>query len=95
MQYTIVFIKRYSFNYLLPSDALKVPSAGGTGWTKKLEGQYKMVVNKTMGVTAIEIPYTPYVSIIIAIPDPGREMKVGDQLTPQTIEALRKSMTLK
>lgn len=54
-----------------------------------------MVVNKTMGVTAIEITYTPYVSIILAIPDPGSELKVGNQLTSQTIEALRKSMTLK
>ncbi|CAI9609332.1 unnamed protein product [Staurois parvus] len=76
------------------NNALKVPSAGGTGWSKKLDGQYKMVENKDLGVTLIEMPYSPYLSILLAIPSPGRADDVGKSLTPPTIEALRKSMTL-
>ncbi|XP_077319887.1 serpin A12-like [Lithobates pipiens] len=76
------------------NNALKVPSAGGSGWTKQLDGQYKMVENKALGVTVIEIPYSRYLSILLAIPSPGKEEEVGKSLTSPTIEALRKSMTL-
>ncbi|KAM5129266.1 serine protease inhibitor A3K-like [Mantella aurantiaca] len=76
------------------NNAWKVPSAGGSGWTKRLNGEYKKVENTNLGVTLIEIPYSKYVSVLLAIPFQGREEEVGKSLTSATIEALRKSMTL-
>ncbi|KAM5129319.1 serpin A3-6-like [Mantella aurantiaca] len=76
------------------NNAWKVPSPGGTGWTKQLNGQYKKVENTKLGVTLIEIPRNPYTSVLLAIPYPGKEEDVGRNLTSATIEALRKSMTL-
>ncbi|XP_072284291.1 serpin A12-like [Pyxicephalus adspersus] len=76
------------------NDALKVPSPGGTRWTKELSGKYMKVENKVLGVTLVELPFSQYVSILLAIPAAGKEEELGKSLTAPTIEEMRKSMTL-
>ncbi|XP_068108370.1 serpin A12-like [Hyperolius riggenbachi] len=66
-----------------------------SGWTAPLNGKFKVVEDRNLSATLVEIPYDEFVSVIYAKPDPGTEDTLFPKLDPATIDTLRQSMTLK